>query len=1235
MRHRRQKTGSGASPTAEHSPSTGAPFVFETLEPRLLLAADLIAGYNFNEASGTSAADASGHNLVGTLTSGPTHPAGQYGNAVGLDGVNDYVNLGNPSALQLTGSMTVSAWINSSAFPADDAAIVSKRGSNDVGFQLDTTVDTGPRTIGFKLTNSSGGQMFRYGATTLQLNTWYHVAGVYNAAAQTIDVYLNGVLDNGQLLGTVTSSQQNSTANVNIGRRAGSGFLFTGRIDDVRIADHALAQDQIQTDMVTPLAGVADTTAPTVAVSPPATPFVAGTVTVTATASDNVGVAGVQFLLDNNPLGTEDLTSPYSVSWNTTTASNGAHTLAARARDAAGNNAIATPISITVDNQAPTGSILINGGAPATNSTTVTLTLSASDAFSGVTQMRFSNNGTSFSTAENYATTKAWTLSNGAGTKTVYVQFRDAAGNWSASATDTIVLDTTAPTISARTTTNITSSSAVITWTTNEPATSQVDYGLTTSYGSSTALDPSLVTAHSVSLIGLAPSTTYNYRVRSVDAAGNQTVSANSTFITAAGADTVAPSMPTGLTASPISTTQINLIWNASTDNVGVTGYQVFRGGVQIATTATTSYSNTGLTPGTAYQYAVKAFDAADNKSALSATVNAATPAPDTTAPTIAITTPTGATPISGTVTISANASDNVGVAGVQFFVDGVGLGTEVTAAPYSTSWDTTAATNGAHTLVGRARDAAGNVTDSGAVLVTVSNTEVAGLAAAYGFNEASGTTTTDASGHGLTGTLSNGALFTAGKYGNAVMLDGINDFVDLGNPSALQVTGSMTISAWIFSTAFPGDDAAIVSKRIGESGFQLDTTVDTGPRTIGFKLTNSSGGHMFRYGVTALQPNTWYYVTGVYNAAAQTLDVYLNGQLDNGALQGAITASQQNSTANVNIGRRPGDSGFEFIGSIDDVRIYNRALTQTQIQADMATPVGASQPVVLPEPHIDDPINGAQVSNIVTVTAHVHSDVAINAVQFYVDGVATGVEDPTDPYALTWNTRGVNNGSHTLTASARDVNGNIGFSTPVTVNVANSNFFQNEILATGFNLPTAIKFLPDGRMLVVELAGKIKVLPAPYTQADPTPFLQLSNIGSAGVQQGIYDIALDPNFTTNHYYYIFYTLGTPNVDRFSRFTANAALTGTVPGSEFMIYQDTEIANAEHHGGAINFGNDGKIYITTGEHFNAGEAQDLTKPRGKILRFNMDGTVPTDNPFYDGPTGPNFDAVWALGLRNP
>ena len=232
--HRRARPLERSPAATEGAPADRpslAPLVFESLEPRLLLAADplgITAGYAFNESSGTTTADVSGHGITGTLTNGPTFTTtGKYGNAVQLDGVNDYVNLGNPTALQLTGSMTISSWIYASAFPGDDAAIVSKRTAGGVGFQLDATADTGTRTIGFKLTNSSGGQMFRYGKTALQTNTWYYVTGVYNATAQTLDVYLNGQLDNGTLVGTVTSSQQNSSANVTIGRRAGEAMNST------------------------------------------------------------------------------------------------------------------------------------------------------------------------------------------------------------------------------------------------------------------------------------------------------------------------------------------------------------------------------------------------------------------------------------------------------------------------------------------------------------------------------------------------------------------------------------------------------------------------------------------------------------------------------------------------------------------------------------------------------------------------------------------------------------------------------------------------------------------------------------------------------------------------------------------------------------------------------------------------------------------------------------------------
>ena len=225
--------------------------------------------------------------------------------------------------------------------------------------------------------------------------------------------------------------------------------------------------------------------------------------------------------------------------------------------------------------------------------------------------------------------------------------------------------------------------------------------------------------------------------------------------------------------------------------------------------------------------------------------------------------------------------------------------------------------------------------------------------------------------------------------------------------------------------------------------------------------------------------------------------------------------------------------------------------------------------------------------------------------------------------------------GANELVMQAVDRAGNLSLaSQTVTREVAEGGVFTDEVLATELDLPTVIKFLPDGRLLLGELTGTIKIFSPPYTQPDLTPFLQLTNVGTAGSGQGLFDFVLDPNFSTNHYYYVFYTLGSPNFDRLSRFTANATLTGTVPGSELVLYQDPEASGIDHHGGAIVFGSDGKLYFTTGEHFDSGASQDLSSPRGKLHRINPDGTVPTDNPFYDG-NGTNWDSLWAIGLRNP
>jgi VanZ family protein len=220
----------------------------------------LEADWKFDEGIGGGVGDSSGHGLSGRPVHRPTRAAGVLGNAIVLDGKKDAVNLGRPSALRLVGSMTICAWIKSASFPADDAAIISSLKSSDsqsdtnsishkgttMGYQLDTTIDRGSRTIGFKLSNACGELMARYGTTPLVLNTWTHIAGVYDATARTLDVYLNGKLDNGFLLGAVSSTQHSSRKPVYIGRRSSdAGFEFAGAIDDVRIYSLALTKPQL------------------------------------------------------------------------------------------------------------------------------------------------------------------------------------------------------------------------------------------------------------------------------------------------------------------------------------------------------------------------------------------------------------------------------------------------------------------------------------------------------------------------------------------------------------------------------------------------------------------------------------------------------------------------------------------------------------------------------------------------------------------------------------------------------------------------------------------------------------------------------------------------------------------------------------------------------------------------------------------------------------------------------
>jgi len=176
------------------------------------------------------------------------------------------------------------------------------------------------------------------------------------------------------------------------------------------------------------------------------------------------------------------------------------------------------------------------------------------------------------------------------------------------------------------------------------------------------------------------PSTTYSYYAVAYDAAGNVSTASNTATATTVPPDTTPPSPPSGLAANVASSTEVDLSWTPSTDNVGVAGYRIYRNGALVGSSATTAYADKGVQPSTSYSYSTIAYDAAANTSTASNTASVTTPAtPDTTPPS----TPSGVaatSPSSTEVDLNWTAStDNVGVAGYRIYRNGALVGSSAT----------------------------------------------------------------------------------------------------------------------------------------------------------------------------------------------------------------------------------------------------------------------------------------------------------------------------------------------------------------------------------------------------------------------------------------------------------------------------------------------------------------------------------------------------------------------------
>src|SRR6185436_11791270 len=305
----------------------------------------LVAAYSFDQGSGTTLTDLSGNGNTGTLSGATWNTGGRFGSALSFNGTSSWVTVADANSLDLTTGMTIEAWIKPTAL-SGWRSVVMKEIAGDLIYVLYAYDNVPQPAVYLNITN----QVSIGAAPAPALNAWTHLAATYDGA--TLKLYTNGVLVGSK---AQTGAMKISTGALRIGGNSVWGEYFSGLIDEVRIYNRALSLAEVQTDMNTPVGTAGppppDSTPPTVSLTQPANgSTVSGTVSVTTSASDNVGVAGVQFLLDGANLGAEVLGPPYAITWDTAASAAGGHALSARARDAAGNQATSSSISVTVNN---------------------------------------------------------------------------------------------------------------------------------------------------------------------------------------------------------------------------------------------------------------------------------------------------------------------------------------------------------------------------------------------------------------------------------------------------------------------------------------------------------------------------------------------------------------------------------------------------------------------------------------------------------------------------------------------------------------------------------------------------------------------------------------------------------------------------------------------------------------------------------------------------------------------
>ena len=738
-----------------------------------------------------------------------------------------------------------------------------------------------------------------------------------------------------------------------------------------------------------PAMQIADTTEPRVQITSPGDDQVlTGTVEITVDASDEGGVAGVIFEVDGAPIGPEDLAEPWSALWNTGTSGAGSHILTVVARDGAGNAVRSAVVPVVVGAAPPPPPPPPSNHSPTAGPDSLTSVERAAVTFTGafllandsdedghaVSLSNVAEGGSKGGTivsigGGSYKYTPAPTF---AGLDTFTYTIVDGFGG---TATGTVTVNVTAPSDEALVLAlgfdeNMGVTTAIDGSGRNHHGTISGAVRVSGKIGGALRFDGinDWVTVADAADLDLSSAMTLEAWVNPSVVGGWQTVllkegAGNMAYELYSNIDAARPAAyfttPGGAIRAITGTavlaantwTHIAATYDGANMRFYVNGSlvrTVARTGAILATDGPLHIGGNEVWGGEWFSGLldeVRIYNRALSASEIQADMSGSTlPNPPANHAPVAqndsLTTVADA-PVSFTAAaLLANDSDANGdpVTITSMAVAGVSGGTVAVSGDQAWTYTPPASYTGTDSFAYVIEDGRGG-SASGAVTVTVTAPAPpppppsSGLVLALGFNEGAGSAlTNDASGKGHNGQVRE-AQFVAGKFGNALRFDGVNDWVTVADSTALDLSSAMTIEAWVNPSVVGGWQTVLLKEGAGNMAYELYSNNDVSRPAAYFTGTN--GTLRSAAGTAKLTANTWTHLAVTYDGT--NMKVYVNGVLVRNVLRsGAILATD----GPLHIGGNEVWGGEFYSGLIDDVRIYNRALSLEEIQTDMTTAI-------------------------------------------------------------------------------------------------------------------------------------------------------------------------------------------------------------------------------------------------------------------------------------------------------